>query len=159
MEVNVPRFNLALSANVLDSKITSAFVRLGYKSPTDDQRVAITEFVKGRDVFVGLPTGSGKSLCFAALPVVFDECRASRVQQGRSIVITVSPLSALMQDQVSTFQNRGLKCAHLGQDSSASKAAVVAGDYQLVYLSPENRLQDTEIRDMLCIALSRHVLF
>ena len=91
----MPRFNLALSANVLDSKITSAFVRLGYtKSPTDDQRVAITEFVKGRDVFVGLPTGSGKSLCFAALPVVFDECRAlsSRVQQGRSIVITVSPL-------------------------------------------------------------------
>ena len=136
-------------------------MRLGYKSPTDDQRVAITEFVKGRDVFVGLPTGSGKSLCFAALPVVFDECRAlsSRVKQGRSIVITVSPLSALMQDQVSTFQNRGLKCAHLGQDSSASKAAVVAGDYQLVYLSPENLLQDTEIRDMLCIALSRHVLF
>ena len=136
-------------------------MRLGYKSPTDDQRVAITEFVKGRDVFVGLPTGSGKSLCFAALPVVFDECRAlsSRVKQGRSIVITVSPLSALMQDQVSTFQNRGLKCAHLGQDSSASKAAVVAGDYQLVYLSPENLLQDTEIRDMLCIVLSRHVLF
>ena len=112
-------------------------------------------------MFVGLPTGSGKSLCFAALPVVFDECRAlsSRVKQGRSIVITVSPLSALMQDQVSTFQNRGLKCAHLGQDSSASKAAVVAGDYQLVYLSPENLLQDTEIRDMLCIVLSRHVCF
>ena len=85
MGVNMPRFNLVLKADVI-SKITSAFVRLSYKSPTDEQRSAITEFVKGRarDLFVGLPTGSGKSLCFAALPVVFDEL-SSVVQRGRSI--------------------------------------------------------------------------
>ena len=73
-------------------------MRLGYKRPTDEQRSVTTEFLKGKDVSVGLPTGSDKSLCFAALPVVFDECRAllSRLQRGRSIVIVVSPLSALM---------------------------------------------------------------
>ena len=83
----MPRFNLSLPADALESKVTSAFVRLGYRRPTDEQRSVITEFVKGKDVFVGLPTGSGKSLCFAALPVVFDECRAllSRLQRGRSI--------------------------------------------------------------------------
>ena len=59
----------------------------------------------GKDVFVSLPTGSGKSLCFAALPYVFEYLRKvkSRDQPFHSaIVICVCPLSALMQDQVAT---------------------------------------------------------
>ena len=49
-----------------------AFVQLRYKNPTEDQNKAISEFVKGRDVFISLPTGEGKSLCYASLSVVFD---------------------------------------------------------------------------------------
>ena len=53
-------------------------------------------FVDGRDVFVMLPTGSGKSLCYTALPSVFDILRG----KDGHIVIVVSPLVALMKDQV-----------------------------------------------------------
>ena len=51
----MPRLNITVTADALDGIIRAAFVRLGYASPTDDQRDAITEFVKGQDVFVCLP--------------------------------------------------------------------------------------------------------
>ena len=58
---------------------------------------AVLSFLKGSDVFVSLPTGSGKSLCFALLPFVFDELYG----RNGSIAIVVSPLISLMKDQVS----------------------------------------------------------
>ena len=53
----------------------------------------------------------------------------------------------LMQDQVDNFHKRGLKCTFLEQDL-CDKAAVIAGDYQLVYISPEYLLEDLAVRDM-----------
>ena len=67
---------------------------LGFPS---EQLQIVKAFVGGRDVFVSLPTGAGKSLCFAILPLVFDVLH----QQSGSIAVIVSPLIALMQDQVS----------------------------------------------------------
>ena len=54
-------------------------------------------FVNGNDVFISLPTGSGKTVCFAVLPFAFDILLG---EQG-CITIVVSPLTALMRDQVS----------------------------------------------------------
>ena len=54
---SVPRFGLALK-----SFLKSAFVKLGYEKPTAEQELAILQFVAGRDMFVSLPTGEGKSL-------------------------------------------------------------------------------------------------
>ena len=56
-----------LPRTAIDGAITVAITRLKYSRATEDQEGAIREFVLGRDVFVGLPTGSGKSLCYAAL--------------------------------------------------------------------------------------------
>ena len=78
---------------------------------TKEQLYAVEQFVSGRDVFVSLPTGSGKSVCYACLPLVFDTLR----QAGHSIVVVIAPLSALMQDQVASFTERGLKCAALNE--------------------------------------------
>ena len=64
------RYDCSLLPDVLDRTIRAAFVSIGYESLTDNQRLAITEFVKGKDVFVCLPTREGKSLCFATRPVV-----------------------------------------------------------------------------------------
>ena len=60
-----------------------------------EQEAAVTSIVKQRDVFVSLPTGAGKSICYAILPLLFDTIKKTK----GSIVIVTSPLLALMKDQ------------------------------------------------------------
>ena len=77
----------------LSQVINSCALSLGYPSV---QLQVISEFVKGRDVFAVLPTGYGKSLCYALLPLVFDALSGSE----DSIVIVMTPLLAIIKDQV-----------------------------------------------------------
>ena len=77
-------------------QIDAAVETFGLESLEHQQREAIREFVSGRDVFVALPTGFGKSYCFALLPTVFDHLRAGK---RPSIMVCVSPLTALMMEQ------------------------------------------------------------
>lgn len=82
--------------SVLEEAARSAALRLGYPTVKPEQLSVIVEFLSGRDTFVVLPTGYGKSLCYGALPFAFDE-----LEKGESsIVIVVSPLTAIMKDQV-----------------------------------------------------------
>ena len=80
----------------MEVSIGNASERLGYSSLKSQQKRAITSFLEGNDVFVSLPTGSGKSLCFALLPFAFDDF----LRREGSIAIVVSPLISLMKDQV-----------------------------------------------------------
>ena len=68
--VYVPRLQASLEASSIKKAIEEAFVQLGYQKPTSSQEYAITEFVLGHDVFVCLPTGEGKSLCYSTLSLV-----------------------------------------------------------------------------------------
>ena len=68
--------------------IQSAGERMGNAKVKDEQFRVIEDVVRGRDTFVSLPTGYGKSLCYGVLPWVFDEL--SRNSTKRSIVIVVS---------------------------------------------------------------------
>ena len=86
----VPRLNASFPRPTIDRAIAEAVQKLDYSRATDDQANAIREFAAGRDVFVTLPTGSGKSLCYAALPFVFDFLRAQ--SESLSIVVVVCPL-------------------------------------------------------------------
>ena len=94
--VHVPRLSALLPRTASDGAITVAITRLKYSRATVDQEGAIREFVLGRDVFVWLPTGSGKSLCYAALPFVFDILRA----RAGSVVVVKCPLQFIMEVQV-----------------------------------------------------------
>ena len=67
-----------------------SFTLLQYDSPTPEQALVIEKFVVGKDDFVILPMGSGKSMCFVALPLVFDYLRRSCAH--RSIVIVITAL-------------------------------------------------------------------
>ena len=101
------------------------------------------QFVSGRDVFVSLPTGSGKSVCYGCLPLVFDKLRDDG--DHHSIVVVVAPLSALMTDHVSSFNARGLKASCVGvnicsKDQPTCEDAIVRGDFQLLFINPETRL-------------------
>ena len=89
-------------------------------------------------MFVSLPTGSGKSLCYCLLPSVFD---ALRVTEGRSIVVIVSPLISLMKDQVRAMKERNMRAVYVGDCTDDERAATdtCAGKYQLVYMSSSNK--------------------
>ena len=91
---------------------------LGYPSVKEKQKEAVTTFLSGRDISISLPTGYGKSFCYATLPIAFDILlkRDSSKECERSIVIVVSPLLALMGDQVSSFSSKGLEAVGITKD-------------------------------------------
>ena len=74
----------------LDKAISAACSTIGLASQKAKQREAISMFVGGQDVFISLPTGYGKSLCYALLPLVFDYVHGI---DRSSIVVCVSPLT------------------------------------------------------------------
>ena len=101
---------------------------------------------------MSLPTGSGKSLCYAALPLVFDNIRKHReYTAGRarsevsphSIVVCLSPLTSLILDQVHSFTKRGLQVVYIKGKDLDDKIA--QGKYQLLYMSPESLLNHRDL--------------
>ena len=78
---------------------------LGYERVSPEQWVVIESFLEGQDVFVSLPTGTGKSLCYWVLPGIFD-WRSGKIG---SIVVVVIPLRALMLDQIVTLTRKEQK--------------------------------------------------
>jgi ATP-dependent DNA helicase RecQ len=103
----------------------------GYTSFRPLQREAMEPVVAGRDSLLVLPTGGGKSLCFQAPALVRD-----------GVALVVSPLIALMKDQVDTLVANGVPAAcYNSAMSSDQKAAVRAGlregRFKLLYVAPE----------------------
>ena len=85
-------------ANAVREAAIAASRTMGYEGMKSEQLRIVESFVTGHDVFGVLPTGYGKSLCYACLPLVFD-CLLQK-PSCFSIVLVVSPLVALMKDQV-----------------------------------------------------------
>ena len=78
---------------------------MGYTVLHDKQKEAILGFLRGRDIFVSLPTGSGKSLCYSMLPKIFDTLK----KKAKSIATVVSPLISLMKDQIHSLESKEFK--------------------------------------------------
>ena len=124
---------MAIDSKTLHSKLKEFF---GFDSFKGDQEKIISHLVSGRDAFVLMPTGGGKSLCYQ-LPAL--------VMEGTAIVI--SPLIALMKNQVDAIRgfvsgNDGI--AHF-LNSSLSKAQInevrddlLSGRTKLLYVAPES---------------------
>ncbi|MHC4390167.1 MAG: RecQ family ATP-dependent DNA helicase [Planctomycetota bacterium] len=103
----------------------------GYSSFRPLQREAIDAALEGRDTLVVLPTGGGKSICYQ-LPAT--------MRQGT--VLVVSPLIALMDDQVASARDAGLRAAALHSNLPAGEGrqafiAALHGELDLLYVSPE----------------------
>lgn len=106
----------------------------GYNSFRGEQQAIVEHMVAGGDALVLMPTGGGKSLCYQ-LPAL--------LRQGVGIV--VSPLIALMQDQVDALQQLGVKAAFLNSSLNAEQfsevtAALLRGELQVLYVAPERLL-------------------
>ena len=80
----------------LEAVCREAAMSLGYSELKPQQLEAMMKFVAGKDVFVVLPTGYGKSLIYASLPFVFDTVLVTR----GSVIVVITPLTAIMKDQV-----------------------------------------------------------
>ena len=132
------------------SVIEEVVQSLGYDALKEKQKEALHHFISGRDVFVSLPTGYGKSLIYGCLPRLLD--RFKKLPDGTSIVIVVCPLKALMMDQVKHFRSLGLSAAFVG-DRSISLESFLAGQYQLIFLSPETLNRGRIWRDIIRSAL------
>ena len=114
----------------------------GYSSFRGQQAEIIQTVVDGGDALVLMPTGGGKSLCYQ-IPAL--------VRQGTGVVI--SPLIALMQDQVDALAAVGARAAFLNstqgpEERARVEAAFLAGELDLLYLAPE-RLRVSSTADLL----------
>ena len=108
----------------------------GYRSFRAGQLEIIENVLQGRDVFVLMPTGSGKSVCYQ-IPAV--------LRPGVGIVI--SPLIALMQDQVSALKQNGLRADFLNSSLAPDEARrvetrLLSGGTDLLYVAPERLLTE-----------------
>ena len=116
------------------------------------QRAIICDAIAGRDLFVLMPTGSGKSLCYQ-LPAM--------ISKGTTIV--VSPLIALMQDQVSVLQANGINATFLNSSVDPNQIAereahAIAGQYPLIYMAPERMMSPAGIRLLRKLSINRIVI-
>uniref|UniRef100_A0A1X7UR90 DNA 3'-5' helicase n=1 Tax=Amphimedon queenslandica TaxID=400682 RepID=A0A1X7UR90_AMPQE len=129
-----------------DTKIDDAATYFGITFK-EEQQQAIKYFLSGKDTFVILPTGFGKSLCYQCLPIA--------IGSESPIIIVVSPLIALMKDQVQALRSRGIKAGFLigddGDDHSEMKRGLMDGEFELMYFIPEAILQ-TKISKAHCFS-------
>ncbi|HEY5946593.1 MAG TPA: RecQ family ATP-dependent DNA helicase [Kofleriaceae bacterium] len=113
----------------------------GFDAFRGGQREAVEAVLAGRDAQVLLPTGAGKSLCYQVPAIV-------RARRGEGTTIVISPLIALMNDQVSALAGRGVAVAALhSQCEDEARVATVGrlmrGELALLYVSPERAVLDS----------------
>ncbi len=108
----------------------------GYSEFRLQQQEIIEKVISGQDAIVLMPTGGGKSLCYQIPAMVRD-----------GVGVVVSPLIALMQDQVVALQQLGVKAAYLNSTLDAASASqieqqLLAGELDLLYVAPERLMTE-----------------
>jgi ATP-dependent DNA helicase RecQ len=124
------------AAQFVDDLLLTLKTTFGYGAFRPLQREIIEASLAGRDVFALLPTGGGKSLCFQ-LPAL----------QRPGLTVVVSPLIALMKDQVDQLQAAGVAATFLNSTLSADEArsrlrGLHRGEWRLLYVAPERLMLD-----------------
>src|SRR5688572_25838559 len=112
----------------------------GHPAFRGEQAQIVEHVSRGGDALVLMPTGGGKSLCYQLPALLRDGCG-----------LVVSPLIALMQDQVEALRQLGVRAAYLNSTLDAATAAdverqLLAGELDLLYVAPERLLTDRFLR-------------
>ena len=111
-----------------------------------EQEQSLRSFIGGQDVVALLPTGFGKSLIFQLAPLVAKELAKPNTSDAKPIVVVVSPLVALMEDQVKEAEKLGVRAGQLGVHDDRE---ILDGRLSLVFGSPESWLLNNKWRRML----------
>ena len=114
-----------------DALERALFDRFGLREFRGPQRAVIEAVIEGRDVLLTMPTGAGKSLCYQLPAVVLD-----------GLTLVISPLIALMQDQVDALTRKGIAAAFVNSSLDAAERrarleAAERGELDLLYITPE----------------------
>lgn len=114
----------------------------GYDDFRPGQDEIVAAALAGQSVLAVMPTGSGKSMCFQ-LPAIVEN----------ALTVVVSPLIALMRDQVQQMQAVGVSAAALNSQNTATEnasifAALRAGALNLLYAAPERLLMEACIEEL-----------
>ncbi|MFA0811764.1 DNA helicase RecQ [Microbulbifer epialgicus] len=120
----------------------------GYTHFRDPQEKVINTLMAGNDALVLMPTGGGKSLCYQIPALARSGCG-----------VVISPLIALMQDQVEALQEAGLRAAFLNSsvpydEAHSIEEQLLHGELDLLYLAPERLLQPRTLSLLQRIELS-----
>ena len=120
----------------------------GFDSFRVPQEQIIEAVLAGKDVFVLMPTGGGKSICYQ-VPALL----------GTGTAIVVSPLISLMQDQVQALKLNGVSAAFLNSSQSAQESTEVlrqlsAGELKLLYVAPERAMLQEFLRQISQVEVS-----
>lgn len=123
----------------------------GYPSFRGQQPAAIERVLNGQHALVIMPTGMGKSLCYQ-IPAILAAEQASD-SGPRNLTLVISPLIALMKDQVDSLIARGVAATFVNsslrrQEREGRYAAIARGDFNLLYVTPE-RFRKPEFLDVL----------
>jgi len=115
----------------------------GFDSYRPGQEAIVRDALAGKDILAIMPTGGGKSLCFQ-LPALLHG----------GVTLVVSPLIALMQDQVRLLEDNGIAATFINSsldyaEMSRRTAALLRGEYKLLYLAPERLLQSEFLNSVL----------
>lgn len=121
------------SFNSLEQALKQCF---GYDSFRPGQRAIVEAAIDNRDLLVIMPTGGGKSLCFQ-LPALLK----------KGVTIVISPLIALMQDQVEALQTNGIGATFLNSTVNGTEVRhrgqqLLSGQIKLLYVAPERLLSE-----------------
>lgn len=124
----------------------------GFDQFRPGQQAVVRDAVAGRDLLAVMPTGGGKSLCFQ-LPALLR----------RGLMVVVSPLIAVMQDQVRLLADNGIAATFLNSSLDARtyrerSEALLRGDYRLLYLAPERLLNGDFLDGLLARLHQQHGL-
>ncbi|KAH9884342.1 P-loop containing nucleoside triphosphate hydrolase protein [Xylariomycetidae sp. FL2044] len=133
----------------------------GYDDFRHEQAAAINSVLRGENVLVVFPTGAGKSLCYQIPGMAFPELdsrglsapRSGYLAQGAGLTIVVSPLIALIKDQVDALLRRGISAACLDstktwEQQKETTAAMREGRLRLLYCAPERLNNETFVESM-----------
>ena len=138
------RMNDELPAGMTDITLAAELKkRFGFDSFRPGQQEVVCDILRGRDVLAIMPTGGGKSLCFQ-LPALLHP----------GVCIVISPLIALMQDQVRLLQDNGIAATFINSsleraEMSRRLGLLQRGELKLLYMAPERLLQSEFEEDVL----------
>ncbi len=135
--------------NHLNRILTQTF---GHKSFRGRQREIVERLLAGKHALVIMPTGMGKSLCYQLPAVVFaQQTKPNTIH--RFITVVLSPLIALMKDQVDALNAKGISATFVNSSLQRRERldrydAIKSGQYDLLYVTPE-RFRKMEFREVL----------